>query len=110
MPSLVDRPEVAELVRDVLATPQIGPHGELSEWVKAELRLALDTHNVAMFRALMWNVVRYLYFGEMRERIEACEDCRSGTDHNLAADMLLGALGRYDQMFAAHLRTVAGIR
>lgn len=97
-------PDLAALVRDVLDTPQLGPSDALSDWVKAELQKAWAARDAKALRVLLCNVTQYLYFGDMRERIGACELCDGGRDENLAAEMLLAALDRYEQIFAARAK------
>jgi hypothetical protein len=53
---------------------------------------------------LLRNLTQYLYFGDMRERIRACELCDGWRDENFAAEMLLAALDRYGQIFAARAK------
>jgi len=95
--------ELSLLVRDVLNTPQLGPSDALSEWVKDKLRDAWAAGDVVAVRGLLCNVAQFLVFDDLRERIGQCDLCDGGRDKNLAAEMLLGQLDRYDQIFAAQV-------
>lgn len=89
------------IVREVLERPQLGPTDALSDWVKAELRKAWAASDVAAVKVLLCNVAQYLVFDDLRERIGGCVLCEGQHHEDLASLMLLGQMGRYEQIFAA---------